>query len=54
MLTEARFDDLDLREEPSRGDTDANPVHLTTTHPAGTVVCTTTQLCTHGCCTTPG
>ena len=53
MLTELRFDDLDLREEPARDQIDPIAVQVPT-NPAHTVLCTTTLLCTHLCCTTPG
>ena len=48
MPTEFRFDDLDLREEPARGDSDRVPVLGSTN---ATVTCTATARCTRICCT---
>ncbi len=46
MTTEFRFDDLDLREEPARGDSEqADPAS------AQTNACTGSNYCTKGCCT---
>lgn len=45
MPTEYRFDDLDLREEPSRGDGEQ-----TDTATAQTDACTGSVYCTKNCC----
>jgi hypothetical protein len=50
MPTEARFDDLDLREEPARGDSERGPL-LGSSYI--TEICTATVRCTRVCCTCP-
>jgi hypothetical protein len=50
MPTESRFDDLDLREEPVRGDA----VPRSQFGSSGlTVTCNVTVGCTKACCTCP-
>ena len=50
MPTEFRFDDLDLREEPSRADAERGPVPGSS---GFTEACTATARCTRVCCTCP-
>ncbi|MBV8371361.1 MAG: hypothetical protein JO036_20810 [Candidatus Eremiobacteraeota bacterium] len=50
MPTEARFDDLDLREEPARGGSEREPLLSSS---ALTEICTATIRCTRVCCTCP-
>lgn len=50
MPTEFRFDDLDLREEPARGQADRTPQFGSSFN---TDVCTATVGCSRGCCTCP-
>ncbi len=50
MPTEFRFDDLDLREEPARGDAARGPLFGSSFN---TDVCTATVRCSHVCCTCP-
>jgi hypothetical protein len=47
MPTEYRFDDLDLREEPCRGEGQTDPVNTQDSLGAG---CTRSLYCTDGCC----
>ena len=50
MPTESRFDDLDLREEPARGDADIASQFGSS---GNTGFCTATVHCTNVCCTCP-
>ncbi|HEV3086546.1 MAG TPA: hypothetical protein VGX96_04900 [Candidatus Elarobacter sp.] len=50
MPTESRFDDLDLREEPARGDSERLPLLGSS---GITEICTATVHCTRVCCTCP-
>ena len=50
MPTEYRFDDLDLREEPAKGDAEPG-AHFGSSGNTGT--CTVTVGCSRGCCTCP-
>ncbi|HTD36510.1 MAG TPA: hypothetical protein VK669_03260 [Candidatus Limnocylindrales bacterium] len=53
MPIEMRFDDLDLREEPARGEGDRSPLFGSSNTASET--CTATKLCTRTCCTcSPG
>jgi len=46
MSQESRFDELDLREEPPRGDVETSDVPAT----EQTQTCTATHNCTRICC----
>jgi hypothetical protein len=48
MPIETRFDDLDLREEPARGESDRTPLFGSS---GITDTCTATLRCTKTCCT---
>jgi hypothetical protein len=47
-MIESRFDDLDLREEPVRGDAARGPLPGSS---GATDTCTATARCTRLCCT---
>ena len=51
MPTEYRFDDLDLREQPARGDVVSSDFVTRQNQTCGSAYCGPSDLCTQGCCT---